>query len=48
VAFSTTRSQPTVAAVLLPTERPQVEAAGTGCFTVLVRDTVPEALQAVR
>lgn len=34
--------------MLLPTERPQVEAAGTGCFTVLVRDTVPEALQAVR
>lgn len=46
--FSPTRSQPTVAAVLLPAERPQVEAASTGCFTVLVRDSVPEALRAVR
>src|SRR6187549_2843548 len=48
VPFSPVRSQPTVAAVLLPAERPQVEAASTGCFTVLVRDSVPEALKAVR
>ena len=48
MTFPPARSQPTVAAVLLPTERPQVEAASTGCFTVLVRDSVPEALKAVR
>ena len=42
------RPQPTVAAVLLPAERPQVEAASTGCFTVLIRDSVPDALRAVR
>lgn len=48
MTFSPARSQPTVAAVLLPAERPQVEAASTGCFTVLVRDSVPEALKVVR
>lgn len=48
MSFAPVRSQPTVAAVLLPSERPQVEAASTGCFTVLLRDSVPEALKAVR
>lgn len=39
---------PTIAAVLLPGERLKVEAAGQGCFTLLHRDTVPEAVRAVR
>ncbi|MCI0372223.1 MAG: hypothetical protein L0214_12840, partial [candidate division NC10 bacterium] len=38
----------TVAAVLLPGERPRVDAAGNGCFAVLHRDTVPEAVRVVR
>ncbi|HEX6107760.1 MAG TPA: helix-turn-helix transcriptional regulator [Gemmatimonadales bacterium] len=38
----------TVAAVLLPGERPRVDAAGSGCFAVLHRDTVPEAVRVVR
>lgn len=40
--------QPTIAAVLLPAERLKVEAAGQGCFTLLHRDSVPEAVRAVR
>ncbi len=40
--------RPTIAAVLLPAERPKVEAAGHGCFTLLHRDSVPEAVRAVR
>jgi len=39
---------PTIAAVLLPNERLRVEAAGQGCFTLLHRDSVPEAVRAVR
>jgi len=39
---------PTIAAVLLPAERLRVEAAGQGCFTLLHRDSVPEAVRAVR
>jgi len=39
---------PTIAAVLLPAERAKVEAAGQGCFTLLHRDSVPEAVRAVR
>jgi len=39
---------PTIAAVLLPAERARVEAAGQGCFTLLHRDTVPEAVRALR
>jgi AraC-like DNA-binding protein len=39
---------PTIAAVLLPAERLKVEAAGQGCFLLLHRDTVPEAVRAVR
>lgn len=40
--------RPTIAAVLLPAERLKVEAAGHGCFTLLHRDSVPEAVRAVR
>ena len=40
--------RPTIAAVLLPGERLKVEAAGHGCFTLLHRDSVPEAVRAVR
>lgn len=39
---------PTIAAVLLPAERLRVEAAGQGCFTLLHRDSVPDAVRAVR
>jgi AraC-like DNA-binding protein len=39
---------PTVAAVLLPAERARVEAAGSGSFTVLHRDSIPEAINLVR
>jgi len=38
----------TVAAVLLPGERPRVDAAGSGCFAVLHRDSVPDAVRVVR
>ena len=39
---------PTVAAVLLPGERPSVEAAGSGCFAVVHRDSIVEAVRVVR
>lgn len=39
---------PTVAAVLLPAERARVEAAGSGSFTVLHRDSIPDAISLVR
>lgn len=42
------QARPTVAAVLSPTERARVEAAGNGYFTLLVRESVPEAVTAVR
>ncbi|MBA3658577.1 MAG: helix-turn-helix transcriptional regulator [Gemmatimonadales bacterium] len=42
------RSRATVAAVLTPGERPSVEAAGNGCFAVLHRDSIPEAVRVVR
>lgn len=38
----------TVAAVLLPGERLRVDAAGNGCFAVLHRDSVPDAVRVVR
>jgi len=34
--------------VLLPGERPRVDAAGSGCFAVLHRDTIPDAVRVVR
>ena len=39
---------PTVAAVLTPTERASLDAASIGCFAVLHRSSVPEAVRAVR
>jgi len=45
---TTPADRPTIAAVLLPAERLKVEAAGHGCFTLLLRDSVPEAVRAVR
>ena len=38
----------TIATVLLPGERPRVDAAGSGCFAVVHRDTIPEAIRVVR
>ena len=38
----------TVAAVLMPGERPRVDAAGSGLFAVLHRDSIPDAVRAVR
>lgn len=38
----------TVAAVLMPGERPRVDAAGNGLFAVLHRETIPDAVRAVR
>jgi AraC-like DNA-binding protein len=43
-----TSGSTTVAAVLLPGERPRVDAAGSGCFAVLHRDTIPDAVRVVR
>jgi AraC-like DNA-binding protein len=45
---STDQLAHTVAAVLRPEERPRVDAAGNGCFAVLHRDSIPEAIRAVR
>lgn len=39
---------PLVAAVLQPDERSRVEAAGTGWFSLVHQETVPEAIRAVR
>ena len=41
-------SPTTVAAVLLPGERPRVDAAGNGLFAVLHRDSIPDAVRVVR
>lgn len=38
----------TIAAVLMPGERPRVDAAGNGLFAVLHRDSIPDAVRAVR
>jgi AraC-like DNA-binding protein len=48
VRFSSTESSPTVATVLLPVERSRVDAAGNGCFAVVHRDSIPEAVRIVR
>jgi AraC-like DNA-binding protein len=40
--------EPVVAAVLRPEERSRVEAAGTGWFSLVHRDSIPEAIRAVR
>jgi AraC-like DNA-binding protein len=39
---------PTVAAVLAPTERASLDAASVGCFAVVHRNSVPEAVRVVR
>jgi AraC-like DNA-binding protein len=39
---------PTVAAVLTPNERASLDAASVGCFAVLHRNSVPEAVRTVR
>lgn len=39
---------PTVAAVVSPSERINLDAASLGCFAVLHRDSLPEAVRAVR
>jgi AraC-like DNA-binding protein len=39
---------PTVATVLLPMERARVDAAGSGCFVVVHRDSIPDAVKVVR
>jgi AraC-like DNA-binding protein len=39
---------PTVATVLLPVERSRVDAAGSGCFAVVHRDSIPDAVRIVR
>lgn len=41
-------ASPTVATVLLPAERSRVDAAGNGCFSVVHRDSIPDALRVVR
>jgi AraC-like DNA-binding protein len=39
---------PTIAAVLLPAERSRVDAAGNGCFSVLHRDSLRDAVRVLR
>ena len=39
---------PTIATVLLPIERARVDAAGSGCFALVHRDSIPEAVRIVR
>lgn len=48
VAAPALPASPTVAAVLLPAERSRVDAAGNGCFSVVHRDSIPDALRVVR
>jgi AraC-like DNA-binding protein len=38
----------TIATVLLPGERSSVDAAGNGCFAVVHRDSIPDAIRVVR
>jgi AraC-like DNA-binding protein len=47
-ANSAVEPRPTIAAVLLPAERARVEAAGHGCFTLVHRDSLPDAVRVVR
>jgi AraC-like DNA-binding protein len=48
VPATVTLPSATVAAVLLPGERLRVDAAGNGCFAVVHRDSVPDAVRVVR
>lgn len=45
---TTNSPHPTVATVLMPRERSRVDAASDGCFRVVHRDSVPEAISVVR
>jgi AraC-like DNA-binding protein len=48
VPIGLTQVSPTVATVLLPVERARVDAAGSGCFSVVHRDSIPDAVRIVR
>jgi AraC-like DNA-binding protein len=48
VRYGSDQSSPTVAAVLTPGERGRVDAAGNGCFAVVHRDSIPDAMRVVR
>jgi AraC-like DNA-binding protein len=48
VGFGLDAGSPTVATVLLPMERARVDAAGSGCFAVVHRDSIPDAVRIVR
>jgi AraC-like DNA-binding protein len=48
VAAPLAQPSPTIAAVLLPGERSRVDAAGNGCFSVVHRDSITDALRVVR
>ena len=48
VVAASPRPAPTVAAVLTPAERASLDAASVGCFAVLHRNSVPEAVRTVR
>ena len=46
--FGAEEGSPTVATVLLPVERPRVDAAGSGCFAAVHRDSIPDAVRILR
>ena len=48
MAYALDDGSATVAAVLMPGERPRVDAAGNGCFAVVHRDSVRDAVRVVR
>jgi AraC-like DNA-binding protein len=48
VGFGAEAGSPTIATVLLPVERARVDAAGSGCFAVVHRDSIPDAVRIVR
>ena len=48
VQLGSESGSPTVATVLLPMERARVDAAGSGCFAVVHRDSIPDAVRIVR
>jgi hypothetical protein len=48
VHFAPEPGSPTVATVLLPVERARVDAAGSGCFAAVHRDSIPDAVRIVR
>jgi AraC-like DNA-binding protein len=48
VRFGADGGSPTIATVLLPIERARVDAAGSGCFALLHRDSIPDAVRMVR